>query len=266
MPPVGAADGRSAVRGHEFWNERPWAVRREERAAAPLRETRPPMPVPEAYDVDSLQRTGAGLPKRPGRAAMRAVREAETDTSPTPRESVTGHAWEPVLAPLELPRDGVLAAEDASEPQEAVTDEVPSVAVLPDGRADATPPPVSEPAPESGPATRDDATAASRPAAPVRGAGSEADSQADLGEAALAMLAVLAPHLDGFAADPAAEVRATFARCHGLLARAGKARSDRRVWRALLTMADADLDAGVRRAADEALTALEHHGTLPVTV
>ncbi|WP_156171832.1 hypothetical protein [Demequina rhizosphaerae] len=89
---------------------------------------------------------------------------------------------------------------------------------------------------------------------------------ADEGEGvdeALDMLVSLAPHLGCLVADGDVEGRITYARCQALLARMGRAVSDRRVWRALLELCDADPDAEVRAAADEALIALETHGTVP---
>ncbi len=77
------------------------------------------------------------------------------------------------------------------------------------------------------------------------------------------MLVALAPNHDSLATDPHTDSRVTYADCQALLARLGRSVTDRRVWRSLLTLADADPDPAVRTAAAAALDELERHGTLP---
>lgn len=78
----------------------------------------------------------------------------------------------------------------------------------------------------------------------------------------IAALARLVPQLGGLARDPRPSVRATFATCFSILARAGQAPADREVWRALLGLAKYDDDAGVRAAAERALDDFEHWGNV----
>lgn len=73
-------------------------------------------------------------------------------------------------------------------------------------------------------------------------------------------LAQLVPQLIGLARDPRPSVRATFATCFSILAKAGQAPADREVWRALLGLAKYDDDAEVRAAAERALADFEHSG------
>ena len=75
-------------------------------------------------------------------------------------------------------------------------------------------------------------------------------------------LARLMPQMIGLARDRRPSVRATFATCFSILAKAGQAPTDREVWRALLGLAKYDDDAGVRVAAERALADFESCGTL----
>ncbi|MDN4474991.1 hypothetical protein QQX09_03865 [Demequina sp. SYSU T00192] len=128
----------------------------------------------------------------------------------------------------------------------------PAAAVQPVALS-AVPEPAAEPWPASlEPVVEDRAPEAAPGAAP-----------ADEVDEALDMLVSLAPHLGCLVADGDVEGRLTYARCQSLLARMGRAVSDRRVWRALLELCDKDPDPEVRAAADEALVALETHGTVP---
>ncbi len=76
-------------------------------------------------------------------------------------------------------------------------------------------------------------------------------------------LVLMVPELKQLASDPRAPVRATSARCFAILATAGRAPSDREVWRLLLGLSKYDEDFDVRAAADTALIALERHGAVP---
>lgn len=75
-------------------------------------------------------------------------------------------------------------------------------------------------------------------------------------------LVMMVPELKRLAADGRAPVRATAARCFAILATAGRAPSDREVWRLLLGLAKYDDDEDVRSAADTALVAMERHGAV----
>lgn len=75
-------------------------------------------------------------------------------------------------------------------------------------------------------------------------------------------LVLMVPELKQLAADPRPPVRATAARCFAILATAGRAPSDREVWRLLLGLSKYDDDPDVRAAADTALIALERHGAV----
>ncbi len=77
-------------------------------------------------------------------------------------------------------------------------------------------------------------------------------------------LAQLVPQLVGLARDERACVRATFATCFSILAKAGQAPADREVWRALLGLAKYDADEEVRSAAERALNDFEHYGLVAV--
>jgi len=74
-------------------------------------------------------------------------------------------------------------------------------------------------------------------------------------------LAQLVPDLKGLARDPRPSVRATFATCFSILAKANQAPADRDVWRALLGLAKYDDDPDVRRVAERALEHFEYCGT-----
>lgn len=76
-------------------------------------------------------------------------------------------------------------------------------------------------------------------------------------------LGALMPRLGALAVDDRPEMRTLYALSVSMLACDGRARSDRELWRTLLGLSKYDPDAGVRRAADAALTDLEHHGTTP---
>lgn len=75
-------------------------------------------------------------------------------------------------------------------------------------------------------------------------------------------LVLMVPELKRLATDVRAPVRATAARCFAILATAGRAPSDREVWRLLLGLSKYDDDPDVRSAADTALVALERHGAV----
>ncbi|WP_062317511.1 hypothetical protein [Demequina maris] len=147
----------------------------------------------------------------------------------------------------------VLAREEIDDPDviqlPRQSGEVPVVAVPPVALA-AVPDRAPDPAAVEPASTASDAVAAG------------ADEASEIDEA-LEMLVDLAPHLDCLVTVEDPEGRITYARCQGMLARLGRAVSDRRVWRALLQLADGDPDPEVRAAADEALVALETYGTTP---
>jgi hypothetical protein len=86
--------------------------------------------------------------------------------------------------------------------------------------------------------------------------------RAELRRERISALARLVPQLHGLARDPRPSVRATFATCFSILARAGQAPADREVWRTLLGLAKYDADAEVRAAAERALDDFEHCGTV----
>lgn len=73
-------------------------------------------------------------------------------------------------------------------------------------------------------------------------------------------LAALAPQLLSLARDPRPCLRATFATCFSILARAGQAPADREVWRALLGLAKYDDDPEVRTTAERAIAHFEGCG------
>ncbi|WP_156160616.1 hypothetical protein [Demequina soli] len=192
-----------------------------------------------------------------------AVREEERAALPTPRPVPTitplPQRSEPVgttaaglpmrVAPgLAQPveDDGVIQLPRSSG-------EVPTVRLepVPDPVPSVWPAPIAADVPEPG----DDAPLEQAADAPAAEAG-------DVDEA-LEMLVELAPHLECLASAADAAARVTYARCQGMLARMGRAVSDRRVWRALLALCDADPDPEVRAEADAALIALEQHGTVP---
>lgn len=75
-------------------------------------------------------------------------------------------------------------------------------------------------------------------------------------------LAHLVPRLRVLAEDPRPEVRVTYALCFMILAWAGRAPSDREVWRSLLGLSKYDDDPEVRQAAADALAVLERLGTV----
>ncbi|WP_062305054.1 hypothetical protein [Demequina subtropica] len=77
------------------------------------------------------------------------------------------------------------------------------------------------------------------------------------------VLADLMPRLKGLSEDRRPEMRSLYALCYSLLACEGRAPADREVWRALLGLSKYDVDPGVRRIADAALSDLERHGTVP---
>ncbi|WP_062293764.1 hypothetical protein [Demequina phytophila] len=251
-PPAGAVApgddgfvGRRArrTRAHEYWNARPWSVRQQDREANPS----PPAPPPLAavpQHVGPFEQTSAGLPMRLAAASPAAPPRVEPDeVIQLPRQSgevpvVADRAASPVASP------------DPSLPTMAFP-----LAVVPDL--------VFEPESASG----DDAPVPSGdPVADAVVAGvvaPAASSEADSVDEALEMLVALAPHLSCLAADEVPEGRVTFARCHELLAKMHRSVSDRNVWRDLIRLCDDDPDPDVRRAADEALEALEAFGTSP---
>ncbi len=75
-------------------------------------------------------------------------------------------------------------------------------------------------------------------------------------------LAGLVPRLRALAEDARPEVRATYPLCLMILAWAGRAPTDREVWRCLLGLAKYDDDSEVRDAAAEAIAVLERLGTV----
>lgn len=75
-------------------------------------------------------------------------------------------------------------------------------------------------------------------------------------------LAHLVPRLRVLADDPRAEVRVTYALCLMILAWAGRAPTDREVWRCLLGLAKYDDDPEVRLAAADAIAVFERLGTV----
>ncbi|GAA5518892.1 hypothetical protein Lsed01_01326 [Demequina sediminis] len=75
-------------------------------------------------------------------------------------------------------------------------------------------------------------------------------------------LARLSPRLRVLAEDPRPELRVTYALCFSILAWAGRAPSDREVWRTLLGLSKYDDDPAVRAAAEEALAIFERLGTV----
>ncbi|WP_297080857.1 hypothetical protein [uncultured Demequina sp.] len=123
------------------------------------------------------------------------------------------------------------------------------------------------PAPRIGPPQ---ATAASAPAprdpavasAPLGSSPSDKAERAAAREQRIGELAAMVPQLKVMSTDRRAPVRATVARCFGILATAGRAPADREVWRLLLGLAKYDDEPEVRAAAEAALAALEKHGTV----
>ena len=77
----------------------------------------------------------------------------------------------------------------------------------------------------------------------------------------IAALVALTPQLLSLARDPRPSVRATFATCFSIMAKAGQAPADREVWRTLLGLAKYDDVVEVRRVAERALEDFEHCGT-----
>ncbi|WP_156164974.1 hypothetical protein [Demequina silvatica] len=258
-PPAGAVApgddgfvGRRARRNraHEYWNARPWSVRQQDREANPS----PPAPPPLAavpQHVGPFEQSSAGLPMRVGPAAPPRIEPDEVIRLPRQSGEV------PVVVPV---------PETVATPEPSLPTLAFPLAVVPDL--------VFEPEDETG----DDAPVASGDevseavgegaAGQVFDAADAEASEAPVAEPegvdeALEMLVALAPHLGCLAADEVAEGRVTFARCHELLARMHRSVSDRNVWRDLIRLCDADPDPEVRRAADEALEALEAFGTAP---
>ncbi|WP_144276216.1 hypothetical protein [Demequina sp. NBRC 110053] len=128
-----------------------------------------------------------------------------------------------------------------------------------------------EPAPRIGPApavrSRAAVTAVGVVASEALGASPEdRAARAAARDQRIGELAAMVPQLKVMASDSRPAVRATVARCFGILATAGRAPADREVWRMLLGLAKYDEDAAVRTAADAALAALERHGAVAVTV
>jgi len=123
------------------------------------------------------------------------------------------------------------------------------------------------PAPRIGPAP---AIAASAPpqrdpavaSAPLGSSTADQSARAAARAERIGELESMVPQLMTMAGDPRAGVRATVARCFGILATAGRAPADREVWRLLLGLSKYDDDSQVRVAAEAALAALERHGTV----
>ena len=75
-------------------------------------------------------------------------------------------------------------------------------------------------------------------------------------------LVELVPRLRVLADDPRAEIRVAYALCFMILAWAGRAPTDREVWRCLLGLAKYDEDPDVRVAAADAIAVFERLGTV----
>lgn len=97
--------------------------------------------------------------------------------------------------------------------------------------------------------------------APSIGPAAERQRREQERDARVRELESMVPELTRLASDKSAYVRTTAAKSFAILAQAGRAPADRKVWATLLTLA-ADSDPVVAGAADEALSAFERYGTL----